>query len=297
MKIKLASLLILSLLILTGMSNAQLKKRIAVSRFDDRSGSGYNHVGDGVADMLTTALVKSGKFVVIERQEFDKVLAEQQLGQSGTVTPESAPKVGKALGVELLVIGSVSEFGTSQREISGGMSLLGGGVTRKEARAVVDIRLVNTTTGQVVAAEKEEGTESTTGLSVRYEDIDFSDASNWNDTDIGKATREAVDKCVQLIADNMEKIPWSGKVIKVNSDGTLLMKPGSDGNVSVGQEFDVYRQGEDIKDPDTGESLGSEEAKVGHIKVTEDALNGKASKATIVEGTDLKIGDIVREKK
>ena len=95
-------------------ADAQLKKRIAVSRFDDRSGSGYNHVGVGVADMLTTALVKSGKFVVIERAEFDKVLEEQKLGQSGVVTPESAPKVGKALGVELLVIGSVSEFGTKQ---------------------------------------------------------------------------------------------------------------------------------------------------------------------------------------
>ena len=298
MKIKFGSLLVFSLLLVLSLTtNAQLKKRIAVSRFDDRSGSGYNHVGSGVADMLTTALVKSGKFVVIEREEFDKVLAEQQLGQSGVVTPESAPKVGKALGVELLVIGAVTEFGTSQREVSGGMSLLGGGVTRKEARAAVDIRLVNTTTGEVVAAEKEEGSESTTGLSVRYEDIDFNDESSWNDTDIGKATREAVDGCVKLIVDNMEKVPWSGKVIKVNTDGTLLMKPGSDGNVKTGAEFEVFRQGEEIKDPDTGASLGSEETKVGRIKVTDDVLNGKASKATILEGTDFKIGDIVREKK
>ena len=138
-------------------ADAQLKKRIAVSRFDDRSGSGYNHVGVGVSDMLTTALVKSGKFVVIERAEFDKVLEEQKLGQSGVVTPESAPKVGKALGVELLVIGSVSQFGTKENTVSGGVSLFGGGITKKTAEAAVDIRLVNTTTGEVIAAEKEEG--------------------------------------------------------------------------------------------------------------------------------------------
>ena len=57
--------------------------------------------------MLTTALVKAGKFNVIERQELDKVLDEQKLGASGLVIAESAPKVGKLLGVELLVIGSI----------------------------------------------------------------------------------------------------------------------------------------------------------------------------------------------
>lgn len=298
MKYKVLSLI--AFFFLTAFSNdadAQLKKRIAVSRFDDRSGCGYNHVGVGVSDMLTTALVKSGKFVVIERAEFDKVLEEQKLGQSGVVTPESAPKVGKALGVELLVIGSVSEFGTKQNTVSGGVSLFGGGITKKTARAAVDIRLVNTTTGEVVAAEKEEGSESTTGLSVRYEDMDFSDASNWNDTDIGKACREAVDGAAKLIADNMEKIPWSGKVLKVNTDGTLLMKPGSEGNVAVGDEFVVFREGEELKDPDTGASLGSEETKVGAIKVIEDALKGKASKAKITDGSDIKVGDIVRQKK
>jgi curli biogenesis system outer membrane secretion channel CsgG len=277
--------------------DAQLKKRIAVSRFDDRSGGGYNHVGVGVSDMLTTALVKSGKFVVIERAEFDKVLEEQKLGQSGVVTPESAPKVGKALGVELLVIGSVSEFGTKENTVSGGVSLFGGGITRKTARAAVDIRLVNTTTGEVIAAEKEEGSESTTGISVRYDEMDFSDVNNWNDTDIGKACREAVDGAAKLIADNMEKIPWSGKVLKVNADGTLLMKPGSEGNVSIGDEFNIFREGEEMKDPDTGASLGSEETKVGSIKVIEDALKGKASKAKITDGTDIKVGDIVRQKK
>ena len=288
---------LLSIVLFVSTSEGQLKKRIAVSRFDDRSGSGYSHVGSGVSDMLTTALVKSGKFVVIERAEFDKVLEEQKLGQSGVVTPESAPKVGKALGVELLVIGSVTEFGTKENTISGGVSLFGGGITKKTAHAAVDIRLVNTTTGEVIAAEKEEGSESTTGLSVRYEDMDFSNVSNWNDTDIGKACREAIDGAAKLITDNMTKIPWSGKVLKVNADGTLLMKPGSEGNVEIGDEFEVFREGEELKDPDTGASLGSEETKLGTIKVVEDALKGKASKAKITDGKDMKAGDIIRQKK
>ncbi|MEW6511583.1 MAG: CsgG/HfaB family protein [Bacteroidota bacterium] len=283
-------------LVVVNSVDAQLKKRIAVTRFEDKSGAGYANIGDGVADMLATALVKSGKFSVIERQELDKVFAEQHLGQSGAVTPETAARVGKILGVELLVIGSVSEFGIKKREVSGGVSIFGAGIDSKTARAVVDIRLVNSSTAEILAAETEEGTESTLGLGARYDNINFETASAWNDTDIGKACREAIDKCVELIVENMEKIPWSGKILKVNADGTIIMKPGSEAGVSVGDEFDVYRQGEELKDPDTGLSLGSEETKVGRVKVTEDMLKGKACKAAVLEGAKLQVGDILRGK-
>lgn len=289
--------LVLTLVFLFSLSNAQLKKRVAVSRFEDRAGTGYNHLGEGVADMLVTALVKSNKFFVLERQELEKVLGEQKLGESGLVTAETAPKLGKLLGVELLVVGSVSEFGTKESQVSGGISFLGGGIKRKTSRAVVDIRLLNTVTGEIVAAEKEEGEESSTGIAVSYENIDFNNMDSWDDTDIGKATRKAVDGVVELIVTNMASIPWSGKVLKVNSDGTLLMKPGSEGNVKPGMEFDIFRIGESIKDPDTGLDLGAEETKIGKVKVVEDALKGKAAKAKIVDGKDIQINDIVREAK
>ncbi len=289
--------LVLTLALLFSLSNAQLKKRVAVSRFEDRAGTGYNHLGEGVADMLVTALVKSNKFFVLERQELEKVLGEQKLGESGLVTAETAPKLGKLLGVELLVVGSVSEFGTKESQVSGGISFLGGGIKRKTSRAVVDIRLINTVTGEIVAAEKEEGEESSTGIAVRYEDIDFNNMDSWDDTDIGKACRKAIDGVVELIVNNMASIPWSGKVLKVNADGTLLMKPGSEGNVKVGMEFDIFRIGESIKDPDTGLDLGAEETKIGKVKVVEDALKGKAAKAKIVDGKDIQTNDIIREAK
>jgi len=285
-----------ALLLAAATGDAQLKKRIAVSRFEDRSGARYAGIGAGVADMLATALVKSGKFSVIERQDLDKVFAEQHLGQSGAVTPESAAKVGKVLGVELLVIGSVSEFGVKKREVSGAFKVFGAGVDNKEARAVVDLRLVNSTTAEIIAAESEEGSENTLGLDVRYDKIDFSSSSSWNDTDIGKACREAVDKCVELIVENMEKVPWSGKILKVNADGTIIMKPGSEAGVEIGAEFLVYRPGEEIKDPDTGLSLGNEETRIGRVKVKEDMLKGKACKAVVLEGAPLQVGDVIREK-
>ncbi len=278
-------------------AESQLKKRVAVSRFEDRSGGGYSHLGEGISDMLATALVKSGKFIVVERQDLEKILQEQKLGESGLVTEQSAPKVGKLLGVDLLVIGSISEFGTSQREIGANVPLFGGSITQKNARAAIDLRLINTTTGEIIAAEKEEGSESTTGLSGQYDNIDFRNISDWNNTDAGKAAREAVDNCVELIADNFEKIPWTGRILKVNADGSVLLKPGSQGNVKEGMEFEVYQEGEDIIDPDTGNSMGHEETKIGSIKVTEDMLSGKAAKAKVLAGSGIKAGDVVKEKK
>ncbi len=73
------------------------------------------------------------------------------------------------------------------------------------------------------------------------------------------------------------------------------MKPGTDGNVKVGMEFFVFKKGEDIMDPDTGLSMGSEETKIGKIQVTEDALKGKAAKAKVLAGKDFSTGDIIRE--
>jgi hypothetical protein len=240
--------------------------------------------------------VKSGKFMVIERQEIEKALAEQQLGQTFMITPETAPKVGQMLGAELFIVGSVSEFGRKKSEIGGATSLFGAAIARTQARAVIDIRLVNTSTGEIIAAESKEGTESTTGISVDLAEIDFSNMNSWDDTDIGKAAREAINGCVELITENMAKVPFAGKVLKLNADGSMLIKPGSEGNVKPGMEFVVMRKGEDIKDPDTGLSLGAEESKVGTIKVTEDALKGKAAKVKVVDGTGFLVGDLVREK-
>jgi hypothetical protein len=74
------------------------------------------------------------------------------------------------------------------------------------------------------------------------------------------------------------------------------MKPGSEGKVKPGMEFFVFRKGEEVKDPDTGMILGSEESKIGKIEVIEDALKGKAAKAKVLEGAHFQVGDIVRDK-
>jgi len=280
---------------------ANLKKRVAVVEFHDMAGYGHN-IGDGMADMLVTALVESGKFMVIERKQLAKIIAEQGLGMSGMVTPQSAAKVGKLLGAELIVTGSVTEFGTKNNRVGGGLSALSGlnlGLSSQKARAVVDIRLVNTTTGEIIAAKKAEGEESSNSLdNVGISGINFHNSSSWNNTILGKAARKAVDKCVKIISEGMSSIPWQGKILKVSADGTVYMKPGSKAGVQPGMTFWVYHKGEDLIDPDTGISLGSEDSKIGQIQVTGDVAGGKAAKAIVKKGSpeSFSAGDFIRVK-
>jgi curli biogenesis system outer membrane secretion channel CsgG len=275
-----------------------LKKRIAVMDFEDRSGWGHN-IGSGLSDMLVTELVKTKKFMVIERQELDNILQEQGLGMSGAVTPQSAAQVGKLLGVELMVTGSVSEFGEKKSGLGGSIGKIGigGGITKRKARAVVDIRLVNTSTGEIILAEKAEGEDGSTGLDkIRIEDMDFRNPTYWDNTILGKASRKAIDKCVKHVAKAMDKVRWQGKILKANADGTVYMKPGSAGGVTAGMEFAVYSPGEALIDPDTGISLGSEESLIGRIKVVQDIGDGKACKALVLSGTGFSTGDLIRVK-
>ncbi len=275
-----------------------LKKRIAVINFEDRSGYGHN-IGQGVADMLVTSLVEADRFLVIERSELEDILSEQGLGQTGLVTPQSAAQVGKLLGIELMVTGSVTEFGTKKDNIGGGLGSLGGfnvGVSTQSARVAVDIRLINVNTGEIVTAKMAEGEDSSTGLdNVGIADIDFHNSSSWDNTQLGKAAREAIEQCVEYIGDGMDEVQWQGKIIKA-SGTTIFMKPGTKGGVQPGMVFVVYRPGEELIDPDTGLSLGSEEMKIGQIQFTEDIGDGRAGKAIVKSGTGFDTGDLIRVK-
>ena len=145
-------------------------------------------------------------------------------------------------------------------------------------------------------AKTGEGEDSSTGLdNVGIQDIDFHNSSTWDNTQLGIAARAAINECVEYITDDMQGLPWEGKIIKADG-ATIYMKPGSKGGVQPGMVFAVYRPGEALIDPDTGISLGSEESKIGEIQYTADIGEGKAGKALVKSGTGFAAGDLVRLK-
>jgi TolB-like protein len=84
------------------------RKKIAVLDFELK-GSGFEteDMGAIVAEWFITAFVKDGRFEVIERGLLKKILNEHKLGMSGIVDETTATKIGKLLGVKIIISGSV----------------------------------------------------------------------------------------------------------------------------------------------------------------------------------------------
>ncbi|MFO7892046.1 MAG: CsgG/HfaB family protein [bacterium] len=277
----------------------QLKKRVAVFTFEDKSKHGWHWwngkpPGEGMADMLTTELVKSGKYRVIERQEIAQLMEEQNMGMTGRVTEQSAAQIGKLLGVELAIMGAVTEFGYSESDKGGRIKGIGLGVSSKKATVAIDVRFVNTETGEILAADNVRKEKSKGGLRISTPKFGFSDRNSFDNSLVGKATREAVEDIIGLVEDQMESLPWQGKILKV-AGTTVYIKPGSDGGVKVGDLFTIFSHGEALIDPDTGLNLGSIEKKVGTIEVTSLIANGKAATAVVKSGSGFKTGDLVKQ--
>ena len=293
-------ILLLMFAVFTGANAAALKKRVAVFSFTDKSGHSYHWwtgqpVGEGMADMLVTELVKTGKFSVMERQEMEQILSEQAMGMSGIVTPETAAQAGKVLGVELAIFGSVTEFGYTESSIGGALKKqgFGLGISSTKATVGVDVRFVNTETGEIMNAESVRKEESKKGLDIDTRDFSFDNQAKFDESLVGKATRAAIDEIVSLCNSAVQNMPWQAKVIKGGAQ--IYINAGSEAGVQVGDVLTVYRAGEELIDPDTGLSLGSTESKLGTIKVTNNSVgNGKASICVAVTGAGFDRNDIVR---
>ncbi len=112
-----------------------------------------DNLGAAAADELTTQLLQTGKFTVIERAQLAAVLGEQDLGASGRVTSATAAKVGELLGVQLLFTGSITQFSVQRTSI--GFRGIGGSYSNAES--VLDVRLINTTSGEILLTAEGQG--------------------------------------------------------------------------------------------------------------------------------------------
>ncbi len=144
------------------------KARIAVASFRCKAAN-CEGIGEGIADMLATALFRTGRFIVLERGEgLQAIQQELNLAQSGYVRKEQAPKVGQMEGADILVIGAITAFEPNASGTEGGglvipykIPILGGAkLKKKEAYIAADIRLVDVRTGRVINATAVEGKAS-----------------------------------------------------------------------------------------------------------------------------------------
>ncbi|KAA0252351.1 MAG: hypothetical protein EDX89_18960 [Acidobacteria bacterium] len=276
------------------------KPRVAVLQFEDKTSRySWYQAGRSAQEMLITELVKAGKFRVVERDRLQTLMAEKDLSLSGDVDPKTAVKAGQLLGVEFLVVGAVTELGVSDSRASapGYRGFPGFSVKTQKMEAALDARAISTATGEIVWSDSERDSTSDSSVYV-------AGAGG------GTEDRQKLDRVLRPIVGGLARslaraeLPTTGlggaadasgvagKIAKADGS-TVFLNVGSEAGVSPGDEFDVYRVGDPIKDPDTGEVLGADEKKVGRVRVT--AVKGaRLSTAAVVTGSGLQAGDVLK---
>jgi curli biogenesis system outer membrane secretion channel CsgG len=304
-----------------GAQTSERKVRIAVVDFDYATvhsnvsaifGTNVD-VGRGIGDLLVTHLVKDGTFSVIERAALDKILAEQNFSNSDRADPSSAAKIGRLLGVDAILVGSITQFGNDTRNTGvGGVGAAAGrlglgGVRQKQSKAVVGLnaRLVNVDTGEILAAteslgESQRTSTALTGAGGSWRgfgagNVDFG-SSDFQNTIIGEAVKSAVQKMTtNVIAERgrvqARQVTVQGLVAAV-SGSQVILNVGSRAGVKVGDQLAVERVTGEVKDPESGKVIRRMTSNVGVVRVVD--VDEQSAVAEVVSGSDFKVSDMVR---
>jgi len=254
------------------------KRSIVVDKFDSLStfNTAYGNwdVGGGLSAMLTTALDQSGRFVILERANLDRVIGEQQIKTANATNPEAGPQLGAVTAAQFIVIGSVTEFGVEDKGggfnigISGGNGL-GGllGMKKTEGAVAMDLRIVDTTTSQVVQTLKVREPISSTSVttSTNYRAMSLG-SDSFDNTPLGEATRRALEKAVAEIVAVAARQPWQALVVEVDGRNVAI-NAGRSSRLKEGDRFRIEHIAGKLTDPATGEVLSVRRKTLGTLEI------------------------------
>jgi curli biogenesis system outer membrane secretion channel CsgG len=294
------------------------KKRVAVDPFDYSTvkttvaaifGTDQD-IGRGIQAMLVKRIAEDGKMVVVERGKLQKIEGEQDLNASNRVQKGTGAKIGKIRGADALLYGDIVTFGRddNKKSIKGG-GLIGGvigGIANSKAESkavvVVDYRLVDAETSEVIATGEARGESSRKSNGVGGFLGGFAGAagmsvdmtsSNFGQTIIGEATMDCVNKLAAFLNDQVpkletKKVDVEGLVAYVNGSSVTLNK-GSDDGVVAGDKFDVNRILNEVRDPTTHEVIDLATQKIGEMVIT--TVKPRVAIGTFSGSGTPKIGD------
>lgn len=234
-----------------------LKRKIAVGRLSNETDYGRSLLREAVtgehdkkiSDMFTQAIVNTDSFLIFERPDLALLKNELELSGDG---------INNMVGVDTLVIGSLTEFGRSTTGERGFFSTS----QRQAATAKVDIRLVDVRTGQVIASYTGTGDSSVEQSRV----MGFGSVAGYdgslNDRAIGAAVTAAVEKMLQQF---LEK-PWTADILAVEN-GLIYISGGASQGVTQGMQFDIMSKGQRVRSATTGTTITLPGNKIGTFEV------------------------------
>jgi len=253
-----------------------LKRKVAIGRFTNETRYGRTFqvdsendpLGKQASDMLMNRLVASKKFLVFERQDIGRIKKEQAiLGESDLV------------GVDALILGSVTEFGRSVTGKSGFLSA----TKIQSAHAKVEIRLVDPRTGHAFFTATGTGEASTESGEV----AGFGSKAAYDGTLNDRAISAAISDVQGVLMNKLEERPWRTDILKV-SGNRLFLSGGRLQGLKVGDVLTVMKQGEMVKSAQTGFTITLPPTPLGKVRITNffgDSESNEGSVAELISGT------------
>ena len=264
---------------------------VAVTTFENKSGfAGQWQLGSDMADLLVSELVRSSRFVVVERQHFQGLVNEIARQQQTLFRPEGRIASGRMKGAQYMIRGVINDFSQSG---GGSLSVLAKRIAflgrAHVARVSLTLTLVAIETGEIASSVQSEGAVRTgeAYVAARYKGVAFGGELFFK-TPLGAATREAIESGVRQIHEALPTTPWRPMIAEI-ADGKIIVNGGANHGFREGTLFSVRRSARPITDPATGDVISVlPGTRVGTIRI--DHVREKIAFASIVDGEGFERG-------
>jgi len=221
---------------------------------------------------LIDRLHNTRKFTVVSRSDLADILKEQKLTASGNVDADdaSAAQAFKLAGCQFLLVTTVDSFQdyTEHAHFEGTDE----SATRRVIQFSVVAKLYDTTTGKLLESAN---------YQLNNGEVARNPAYVQQKGDLNEDLLTAMARLMsQKISDRVIDVLRPAKII-ARTDQTVTINRGDGTNIAIGQVWEVFALGQELKDPDTGASLGREEVKVGKVRIS--SVEPLFSKGEVVE--------------
>lgn len=226
-----------------------------------------DEVAQAVRGRLSDILTKTKRFIVLDRQFGAEMQAEIDHINSGNVRVQDGARLGQQLATDLILIPTIERFEyplrvqklrMSEREL---VSYSGSGR--------VTLRLLNAATGEVVMSD-----------SFEHKLADADPSTMPRVVDGKNMVAQMLDSLSGQIGGAVVAEIFPVSVVALTGDQVVLSQGGE--SIQVGQRWQAVALGEELKDPQTGRSLGRSEVPAGVVRV--DRVSGKTSYGTFEGG-------------
>ena len=273
-----------------------IKHAVGVVDFDNDAGYRSQwDMGNNMSILLESALFDTGRFILVERENLGAVMGEQDLANSGRMAKSKTAQTGKLRSAKYLATGAMTEVEYNESGADGGIRIKGFtiGGSKADAKITIIAKLIDTTTGEIVAKKRITGVAGRAAVNLGYHEGSFGGKlGGFAKTPLGEASQDCINQAAKFFAKQFEEIPSTGTVVMVK-DGQIIINRGEQYNFRDGMILKMTEEGEDLIDPETGEILEKAEGKeIGKLKITK--TSEKVSYCKVLEGeTDPERGTVV----